>query len=612
MKQIVLTCCLLAVTMLRAQIPFSPLDTNFRTQTIVVPPSPLKLNILCVAQDCTAYDVYSDSWGTVKEWADFTGYMPINGSSDSGYVVINNELLVNDNAFGGGQGFGDGGGMTQFKVKKTNGVWSTVAQEKVDNKPVFYKNINFTPVGLTAANCGGWKTPWGTILTAEEWSQTSNVNIRKGSTFQNTTGADGTGIRDTSDYTIPATGHGVFNGVTLKRYQNLNWIVEVDPVTATVVKKHYSMGRFEHEQAYVMDDQKTVYLTDDFTPAVFFKFVAKTAGDLSEGVLYAYKQNSNGVGGTWLPINDVTQTAAQQRDSLMDARNVALRAGATTGIRHEWLTYIQGKLYICETGRDNANLRNPSAVKNGVPELHLQQKFPNWSTADMPDYFGRVIEFDIATNTMRSYIEGGPATSGMALSKGYHLSNPDGVESVSIGNKNFLIIMEDLNGQSQGRNPSYVSGSNTTICEMYFLDLSITNPTVNDLQLFLIGPKGCEVTGCAFTPDATSAFVNMQHPNTTNTPPYNRSLTAVITGMQEYLLTSTEAPVWEGESLQFYPNPASRVLHLSKPSDIAIYDAKGQRKLVSRNVETIDISQLSAGVYFIQTTNQQVFKLVVE
>jgi secreted PhoX family phosphatase len=64
--------------------------------------------------------------------------------------------------------------------------------------------------------------------------------------------------------------------------------------------KHYSMGRFSHEMAYVMPDRRTVYLSDDGTNVGFFMYVAKRAEDLSEGTLYAAKweQSSSDKGGS--------------------------------------------------------------------------------------------------------------------------------------------------------------------------------------------------------------------------------------------------------------------------------------------------------------------------
>jgi secreted PhoX family phosphatase len=36
--------------------------------------------------------------------------------------------------------------------------------------------------------------------------------------------------------------------------------------------------------------------------------------------------------------------------------------------------------------------------------------------------------------------------------------------------------------------------------------------TADTLKRFLVGPKGCEITGLAETPDGKAIFVNIQHP----------------------------------------------------------------------------------------------------
>ena len=53
--------------------------------------------------------------------------------------------------------------------------------------------------------------------------------------------------------------------------------------------RHYTMGRYSHENAQVMPDNKTVYLSDDGYDTVFYKFVADAPGDLSKGTLFAAK-----------------------------------------------------------------------------------------------------------------------------------------------------------------------------------------------------------------------------------------------------------------------------------------------------------------------------------
>lgn len=38
------------------------------------------------------------------------------------------------------------------------------------------------------------------------------------------------------------------------------------------------------------------------------------------------------------------------------------------------------------------------------------------------------------------------------------------------------------------------------------------DPETKEIRRFLVGPKGCEVTGITWTPDQRYLFVNIQHP----------------------------------------------------------------------------------------------------
>jgi secreted PhoX family phosphatase len=71
--------------------------------------------------------------------------------------------------------------------------------------------------------------------------------------------------------------------------------VELTPAEiGTSVAKHYVMGHSSKEQAVIMPDNKTVYMGDDGTDRILFKFVADAEGDLSAGTLYAAKINQDG------------------------------------------------------------------------------------------------------------------------------------------------------------------------------------------------------------------------------------------------------------------------------------------------------------------------------
>ena len=594
---------------------FPALDTNFNAKTIIVPPSPLKAKLVFVGGKDTVIGINGQKQ-LAKQWHDFIGYTPINlqAPNDSAYITINHEMRVKDDILG------DGGGMTVFKVKKTpSGDYDVEGG---------YRNVDFTAVGNTLANCGGISARNGRIWTAEEWVQTSNKDINVG--LVPVEGKDtvfaaygkgigqatvpGLGIRDTNDWTIPSGAN--YAGRTIKKFQNFNWLVEIDPAQAKATRKMYNWGRFEHEGGVVMADDKTVYLTDDTQPAVFFKFVANQSGNFNEGQLFAYKQSVDGNTGTWLPLEN-------SLDSMLSIRSVALRKGATMFTRFEWITDVKGKVYITETGLDNSGNRFKDGMKaGGTLAKHLMERdVYNGPFSDstmrikdtvINDYYGRVLEFDPATDKMSVFLEGGKATN--YASNKVHLSNPDGLITWTLNGKNYLVIQEDLNGRSKGRvgNPD-VDGSGGNICEMYVLDMSKSNPTLDDLRRLLITPNGAEVTGAIPTPDGKAMFVNSQHPSAGNTGDYGNSCTMLLTGLDTYVTSVFEDPSFEqNQGFQVYPNPATRTLYFNEQSDVSIYSIGGQRVKVAWNAEKVDISELLPGTYFVQNIRGDVQKIIIQ
>lgn len=549
-------------------------DTTIAVPTVIVPAAPVQHVVLLRGAVDTATNTLGQK-SLAKDWNDFTGYIPINGRSDSGYVIVNNEQNVRDSVHG------NGGGMTVFTAQFKNNTWS------VANHPSGkYRSVNFGPVGGTVANCGGAQTPWGTVLTAEEWNQASNAAIYN----------SGNGFTDTSDITVTQ-----FNGSpinkTLKRYQNLNWMVEVNPATAQVVRKHYNMGRFEHEGGIVMPDNKTIYLTDDFTPGVFFKFVSDSTTSFTKGQLYAYKQSVDGTSGEWI-------TLPMDIDSMMQVRNVAIRRGATLFTRLEWAETVDGKVYIAETGNDNTSAHKTTAANNGqsynIVAKHLRDR--RNADSSITDYYGRVLRFDPATNKMDVLIEGGAGG-------GQHLSNPDGLAVVQLDGKKYLVIQEDLNGRTQGR-----SHPNRTNCEMYWLDLSITNPTVADLKRMVVGTNDAEITGARFTPDGKTMFVNIQHPSASATAPYNTSYTMAVWGYTGQTVNLIGKPQFEGKSgrVEVQVNPLSRFAYFSAAVDVELYDVTGKRLERHKNVRQLDVAHLNAGQYFVRLNGNEMHKLVMQ
>lgn len=609
--------CAAAFSVSVAQLPFPVnIDTAWSVKTVWMPKSPLKYqNIFIGGQDIvqTTATYTSAAGSTVaKQWHDYIGFVPdLSASGDLGWAVVNHEMVSKDDKIG------DGGGMTMFKLRRNsnNDSLAIVTQTLTDGRAGKFFNVDFVnTVGETGMNCGGITTSTGRMWTAEEWMQTSNVGIRNG----------GNGVRDTSDFIIGTTtpaGFPGFNGKTLKKYKNFNWMVEIDPKNAKAIRKQYNWGRAGWEGGVVMADNQTVYLFEDGSPGILGKFVATTAGNFTAGQLYVYKHDAAGY---WIPIeNDL--------DTLVDLNRIAIRRGATMFNRLEWGQQHAGKIYICETGRDAFSFNSGNSLNGKISptlvdgykiryQIKMGVPFPGTDAqaADsvrlgkFADYYGRVIEFNPATNQVRSYIEGGPlaASSTSQPTSSYpaiHLSNPDGIDFMTVGSKTYMIIQEDLNGTNWNRMPA---GFPQTNCETYLLDMSIPNPTFANLIRISACAPGAEITGATMI-DSKTMLLNSQHPSSTNTPPYNNSLTFAITGFDGNF-TSIIEKANEESTFGIYPNPTSRELNLSKPQDVAIYDVTGKRIRVVRDATTVDVSDLTPGIYFLQNTEGKTVKFIVQ
>lgn len=537
-----------------AAVPFAPVDTAWSRKAFVAPTG-MNIDVLFRTGDTV------DGLGGVKAPArknfDYIGFVGLGATkgNDSAWLGVNTELRDSSTAFG------DGGGFNVFKVARdpATGRWSRTSAPK---------SIDFRAVGGTWVNCGGFDTPWGTMVTAEEYPPATNTEAHNA----------GKQIRDTSDFVVKTQG---FDD-TLRRHEALGWMVEVDPATGTA-RKLYKMGRFSHENGALLPDRRTVILTDDATPAVLFKFVAKVAEDFTDGQLYAYKQNADGVGGSWIEL-------PMQLDSLVVIRDVAMRRGATVGIRHEWAAYHAGKVYVNETGIDNdAGSIAKAVAKGATVEKHLKNGI--WANDTAKDFYGRTLVLDTATWTMSTKVEGGTTATGK------HFSNPDGLHVQVIGDKAWLVILEDLNGASQGRDPG---GNN--ICDAWWLDLSIANPTVENLERMLVGVNSAELTGGARTPDGKTMFLTSQHPSSSNTAPYDKDLIAAFTGFD----ASTGIARKESNRKVRPFRQTNAVLRFEAPVSGTIQDLEGRTLIRFAKTESVKIPQGAS----ILRTSQGTWKLL--
>ena len=621
MKKIYLSAAMLALaTSAYSQFSFPvEIDTVWSPTSVIFPPSPLKYQVLFVGQADSVATLDANGqpngYEPAKQWHDFIGFTPASDAEGGlGWVSVNHEM-VQANAK-----IGDGGGMTTFKIARDPNTDTLIVlnQTLEDGRTGKYFNVDFVnTVGETGMNCGGIVSPVdGRIWTAEEWFRTSNTQIF----------ANGGGFTDTTDFTVGTTGlTGNFDGQTVKRFENLNWMVEIDPRQAKAIRKQYNWSRGSYEGGAIMPDNRTVYLGEDATPGALLKFVANTPGDFTSGDLFIYKHDAPGA--KWVLLPNTTM------ESMINRRTTGLQQGGTIFNRIEWMVVdtTTGKVYMSETGRDTPGSRFGNGIDlGGVLAPHhfeiaisrepgLANVAPDSLNAYMrtsayKDYYGRVLVYDPATDEVEVYVEGGPfyAPSESQPISEYpdkHFSNPDGLNILFVNGKRFMAICEDLNGRSFNRVPAGVSNS---ICELFLLDMDIANPTVDDLVRIAITPNGAEITGACPTPDGKTLMVNSQHPSTSNPFPYNNSLTFAITGWDALVSSLSEQTIAENAGFQIWPNPAARELHFNQRTDVAIYNANGQRMKVVRNAQYVNVSDLTPGVYFVRNAKGETQRLIVQ
>lgn len=199
--------------------------------------------------------------------SDGTSYLPKNdltawfpGKGGSGFLMVGHEIRA------GAEG-GIGGAFTRLEVRRTRAA----------------EGLDFVVTGGQRwaqgmhNNCAGGVTPWGTVLSGEEYPSLAVPEGQRALLGQPPYPADS-----------PIMAHG--------------WIQEIDPRAenpANRIRTRKAMGRFSHEAAAVADD-RTVYLTEDDQDGHLYRFTAKRARDLSEGRLEALDAARK----RWLPLSD--------------------------------------------------------------------------------------------------------------------------------------------------------------------------------------------------------------------------------------------------------------------------------------------------------------------
>ncbi|XZW13357.1 PhoX family protein [Acinetobacter baumannii] len=426
----------------------------------------------------------------------------------------------------------------------------------------------------THNNCGNGYTPWGTYLTTEEnfigyfaRSTTDDAlrtpeeiialkryGLKAGSSsrygWETTIGqVESQDLYDRWNADVKAA-------QATQDYRNgpntFGWMVEIDPFDGRQNPvKRTSLGRFAHEDSAcraVVGQPLAFYMGDDSRGEYIYKFVSTavwdtkdinggyTAGDkyMNAGKLYVAKFNNDG-SGQWVELaygknglneSNTTYPFKSQADVVTFARLAADSVGATKMDRPEWCTVnpVNGEIYVTLTNNSNrgkdyatdaANPRNYTDLYAGTKEQkgnvngHII-RFKETDDKTTAETFKWDIYLFGAEAAMASNIN----LSGLTDNNDF--SSPDGMwfdprgvlwietDDGAYTDVTNCMMLAALPGQIGDGGTATTSNGQQTIT-----GAKVTDAT---LRRFLVGPKQCEITGIAMTPDYKAIFINVQHP----------------------------------------------------------------------------------------------------
>jgi uncharacterized protein len=232
--------------------------------------------------------------GALGNNTDFTGYVPVSGSSTNGYLSISNETTP------------AGCAILGISYNYSNHTWT------VNNSG----NVNFlTPLtfGNTSRFCSGTVTPNNTIIVCEE----------------DITGGDANG----------------------DIYEDKGWLIEIDPATRTVINQDglgvpdrlWAVGRGRHENAAIKNNNAVLYTgVDDGTTGYLYKFIPAAPGNFSSGTLYVLQTTAALGNGTWKIVPN--STIAERNTT--PALSTAAGAFNFNGIEDVEISPLDGKIYF--------------------------------------------------------------------------------------------------------------------------------------------------------------------------------------------------------------------------------------------------------------------------
>jgi secreted PhoX family phosphatase len=369
----------------------------------------------------------------------------------------------------------------------------------------------------TLNNCGGGKTPWGTLLTCEENFNQYFANAGR--------------IPDSDPRKAMHSRYGLTTGASERRWElfhdrfdltkepnepfRFGWVIELDPYDPSFLpKKRTALGRFKHEAATVVLSRHrnaVVYSGDDERFDYMYKFVSRRKVSrtnrrsnlrvLDDGILFAARFNDDGTG-EWIPLiaGDGALAGSTNDSVLINTRLAADLVGATKMDRPEDIEVnpVNGKVYAVMTNNTNRGTTGRPGIDAANPRANNRHGHIIEITEDNGDHASRTFAWEIfvLAGDPNDTSGGVPFFAGFDTSRVSPISSPDNITFDKLGN--LWIATDGQPGTLQKHDGIYavpVEGSDRGF-----------------VRQFLSSVVACETASLELTPNNETLFVSIQHP----------------------------------------------------------------------------------------------------